>query len=99
MAGEAHTDLNNDEQIMASNVIVMLTEEKGPLNEAKHMMYKNIGAGEALIFKNGQAIEGRWVKESRMAELQFVDKKGDTIELARGLTWISVVDDSTEVEY
>ena len=99
MAGEAHTDLNNDEQIMARNVIVMLTEEKGPLNEAKHMMYKTIGAGEALIFKNGQAIEGRWVKESRMAELQFVDKKGDTIELARGLTWISVVDDSTEVEY
>jgi hypothetical protein len=91
--------LNNDKQVTAANVIVLLTDEKGPLNEAKHMLYKTIGAGEALIFKNGQAIRGRWTKKDRMGELLFVDNKGASIELARGLTWISVVDDSTEVEY
>lgn len=99
MGGKAHLDLNNDEQIMASNVVVILTEEKGPLNEAKHMLYRTTGAGKVLIFKNGQAIEGRWTKQNREAELQFVNTKGDVIELARGLTWISVVDDSTKVEY
>lgn len=99
MGNKAHMDLNNDKQVSAANVIVILTDEKGPLNEAKHMMYKTIGAGEALIFKNGQAIRGRWSKQDRMAELKFVDNKGTAIELARGLTWISVVDDSTKVEY
>lgn len=99
MGDKAHMDLNNDKQISAANVIVVLTDEKGPLNEAKHMMYKTIGAGEALIFKNGQVIKGRWSKQDRMAELKFVDNKGTAIELARGLTWISVVDDSTKVEY
>jgi hypothetical protein len=99
MGGESHIDLNNDKQISAANVIVILTEERGPLNEEKHMIYKTIGAGEALIFKNGLAIEGRWSKQNRTSELQFVDNKGAAIELARGLTWISVVDDSTEVVY
>lgn len=99
MANEPHTDLNNDEQISASNVIVILTEQRGPLNEVKHMMYRTIGAGEALIFKNGQAIQGRWSKKDRTSELQFVDNKGVAIPLARGLTWISVVSDANKVQY
>lgn len=99
MGGEPHKDLNNENQVSAANVIVILTDEKGPLNEAKHMMYKTIGAGEALIFKNGQVIKGRWSKKDRTSELQFVDNKGSAIKLARGLTWISVLDDSTEVKY
>lgn len=99
MGSEAHKDLNNDQQVAAANVIVLKTEEKGPINEAKHMLYRTTGAGTALIFKNGQAIEARWTKPSREAELNFVDLKGDPIELARGLTWISVVDDSINVAY
>ncbi len=99
MGGEPHTDLNNDEQVAASNVVVILTEEKGPIDELKHILYTTIGTGDALIFKNGEAIEATWVKRDRLAELTFVDKKGDDIEFARGLTWIAVVDESTEVEY
>ncbi|MDQ5951703.1 MAG: hypothetical protein QG639_984 [Patescibacteria group bacterium] len=99
MGGEVHTDLNDDSQIMASNVVVILTEEKGPLNENKHMLYTTIGTGEALIFNNGQAIKARWSKPSREAELRFVDAKGTDVSLARGPVWIAVVDKSTEVEY
>ncbi|MFZ1721220.1 MAG: DUF3048 domain-containing protein [Microgenomates group bacterium] len=99
MGGEAHVDLNTDEQISASNVIVILTEEKGPIDEVKHMLYATTGTGDALLFKNGQAIEATWVKKDRMDELTFVDKKGDDIEFVRGATWIAVVDTSTEVTY
>lgn len=97
--GEKHTDMNTDKQVAASNVIVLLTTEKGPINEKKHMIYGTTGTGDALIFKNGQVIEAEWYKKSRTSELTFKDAKGDDIELARGLTWISVVNLVTEVNY
>ncbi|NCN24305.1 MAG: hypothetical protein COU65_03980 [Candidatus Pacebacteria bacterium CG10_big_fil_rev_8_21_14_0_10_42_12] len=99
MGGEPHVDMNDGKQIAASNVIVLLTDEKGPIDELKHMLYKTTGTGKALIFKNGQAITGKWSKKTRESELRFTDAAGKDIPLARGLTWISVVDTSTEVNY
>jgi hypothetical protein len=99
MAGTPHLDLNNDKQISASNVIVLLTIEKGPLNELKHMLYTTEGTGNALIFMNGEAIKATWSKPTRESELTFTDRKGSPIKFARGLTWISVVDNNTEITY
>lgn len=96
--GEAHTDLNNNEQVKAANVIVMLTTEKGPIDEKKHMLYEVTGTGEAMLFQNGQASKITWSKKDREAELQFLDK-GKPVELVRGLTWISVVGKATQVTY
>lgn len=99
LGGEKHIDMNTNEQIAATNVVVLLTTEKGPLNEAKHMMYDTIGTGKALIFINGNAIEGTWSKKSRTAELEFLDEKGKPVQMGRGLTWISVVNKTTKVDY
>lgn len=99
MGGEAHVDLNNKKQIEATNIVLILTTEKGPLNENKHMLYGTTGTGDALVFTNGTAAKVKWSKPTREAELRFVDAKGQDISLNRGLTWISVVDTSTEVTY
>ena len=99
MAGEPNIDLNNDKQIAAANVVVLFTTEKGPIDELKHMLYTTTGTGKALIFKNGEEISGRWSKKTREDELVFTDNKGADLELARGLTWISVVGTGTEVTY
>lgn len=99
MAGEAHLDHNNQKQIMASNVIVILTTEKGPIDEHKHLLYTTTGTGDALIFMHGDVVKARWSKKDRESELRFVDAKGKDIPLARGLTWISVLDKSNEVQY
>lgn len=98
MGGENHIDLNNQEQIMARNVVVLKAEETGPVNEKKHMIYETTGTGDALIFKNGQVIEATWEKEDLTGELTF-SVKGDPVEMARGLTWISVVSEDTDVNY
>lgn len=97
--GEAHIDQNDGTRIEAANVIVLLTTEKGPIDEKKHMLYGTTGSGDALIFKNGQAIEATWTKKTRTSELQFVDSKGKNIPLKRGMTWISAVSNVTEVDY
>jgi len=97
--GEEHIDLNNDKRIAAANVVVLLTEETGPINEKKHMLYETTGTGDALIFKHGDVVEATWQKKTRRSELQFVDAAGDPVEMARGLTWISVIDMNNEVTY
>ncbi len=98
MAGDAHKDLNNDKPIMVSNVIVFLTREKGPLNEKKHMLYDIVGTGKAFVFKNGTVEEVTWAKKTKDGELQFT-LKGQPVEFARGLIWMSIVDTTTEVTY
>ncbi len=99
MANEKHVDSNNSQQIMANTVVVLLTEEKGPINEKKHMLYTTTGKGDVLIFKNGTVTKGTWTKKDRVGELQFLDGKGKPVLLSRGLVWISVLGKGTEVKY
>ena len=98
IAGQPDKDLNNNEQVAAKNVIVLFTTEKGPINEKKHMIYTTSGTGEALIFKHGEVVEATWSKKSRTDELRFL-VGGKDVEMARGLTWISVVGTTNEVDY
>jgi len=97
--GEAHVDLNNNSRVSAKNVVVFLTTEKGPINEAKHMLYTTEGTGEALIFQNGEAIKGSWSKKTRESELEFLDAKGNPVKLVKGLVWVSVLAKNTAVTY
>lgn len=98
VGGEPQTDLNNDAQIAAKNVVVLFTTEKGPINEAKHMLYTTTGTGDAWIFKNGDVLKVTWSKKDRESELEFLDK-GKPVTLNRGLTWISVLAKGTPVTY
>lgn len=98
MAGAPHLDLNNNEQIAVSNVVLLMTEEE-VVNELKHMLYETTGTGDVMIFQNGEMIEGTWSKKSREAELEFLDAKGSPIKMVRGPVWISVLDSSTKITY
>jgi len=97
--GETHTDLNNSQQVAASNVVVFLTKEEGPIDEKKHMLYTMTGTGDALIFQNGQTVKATWSKKDKTAQLMFKDEKGKEVQFVRGLTWVSIVDTSTTVSY
>ena len=99
LGGESHVDMNNNQQLVARNVVVILTDEKGPIDEAKHMLYTTTGTGKALIFKGGEAIEAKWSKKDREAELEFLDAKGKPVPLLPGMVWISVLAKSAEVVY
>ncbi len=99
LGGEEDIDMNNDQQVNAVNVIVLKTNEIGPIDELKHLLYDTIGTGKALIFKHGQLIEANWSKSEREARIKFTNASGQEIELGRGRTWISVVDTRNEVTY
>ncbi len=99
MAGSTHVDHNNNVQLAVSNVVVLFTDEKGPIDELKHMLYRTTGMGDALIFQNGEVVKAKWTKKDREAELNFVDVRGKNVPLVRGMTWISVLDTGTTVTY
>lgn len=98
--GKAHTDLEYDnEQLAAKNIVVMSVKEKGPVDRNMHMVYTTVGEGKALIFQNGDVIEGTWKKASNGARTKFFAKNGSEISFVRGTIWIEAVPAGNTIEY
>lgn len=97
--GKAHLDLETNSQLTASNVIIFFAKEEGPVDRNLHVFYTTTGTGKALVFQNGNAIEGTWSKSSRTARTKFLDKSGKEISLVRGQTWIEIVPAGKTVNY
>ncbi|OGM54329.1 hypothetical protein A3F62_01070 [Candidatus Woesebacteria bacterium RIFCSPHIGHO2_12_FULL_44_11] len=98
--GKAHTDLEYDNvQLSAKNVVVMFVKETGPGDRNKHMLYTTTGEGKALIFANGDVIEGTWEKTSREARTKFSDTSGKEVSFVRGVIWIEAVPAGNDVDY
>ncbi|KKU09071.1 MAG: hypothetical protein UX13_C0050G0006 [Candidatus Woesebacteria bacterium GW2011_GWB1_45_5] len=98
--GKDHTDWEFDKpQLTAKNVVVMLAKETGPLDSEHHMFYQVTGTGKALIFQNGEVIEGTWSKDSQLDREVFYDTTGEEIKMVRGVTWVEVVPAQNTVSY
>jgi len=97
--GSPHIDFNTKEQLTAKNVVIQFTQEKGPLDEHKHLLYTTVGTGRALIFQDGLVIEGTWSKKSRTDRTLFYDNKGKEIKFNRGPIWIEILPTTGKVNY
>ncbi len=100
--GEDHLDLNNKQQLAAKNIVVQFQRESNandgyPGNV--HLLYGTTGFGKALLFIDGNAIEGRWIKKSRTSRTKFVDTKDKEIEFNKGQIWIQTVPEGSKVAY
>jgi hypothetical protein len=98
--GVAHIDWEFDKpQLSATNVVIMMVAEKGPVDTEKHMFYTVTGTGKALVFQNGQVIEGTWKKATALDREVFYDTNGKEIEMVRGQTWIELVPAQNQISY
>ena len=96
---QEHKDLNNSQQLWAKTVVVQFAQEKGPIDELKHMLYTTSGTGKAIVFQDGQAIQASWSKAKRQTRTKFTDAKGKEIEFNRGPIWIEIVPVGKTVNY
>jgi len=87
------------ESFTAKNVVVQFVEERGPVDSEKHMFYKTIGSGDALVFQNGDVVKATWEKESISSRTIFSNTDGTEIAFVRGQTWIEGVPDGNEIAY
>lgn len=58
-----------------------------------------VGTNRAVVFFDGGVIEGTWVRDSIEEPFHLVDSLGDSIEIPRGIPWISVFPDNRTLSY
>ena len=97
--GVEHKDLENGEQLIAKNVAIVYAKEEGPVDKEHHMLYTVTGEGKAIIFQNGDVIEGKWKKVAAADRLKFVDAEGAEVSFVGGQIWIEVLPVGNEVNY
>ncbi|MBI2314901.1 DUF3048 domain-containing protein [Candidatus Daviesbacteria bacterium] len=100
--GSNYIDLNNKAQLTAKNIVIQFQRESNandgyPGNV--HLLYGTTGSGKALIFQDGNVIEGKWIKVSRTARSKYVNASGKEIEFNRGQIWIQTVPEGSKVSY
>ena len=101
MAGAPHIDRNDGKQIAVKNVVVqyMPTSFGTTRIGEQTVIMGTPGTGRAIVFRDGQAIEGTWAKAQHTDRTKLLDGSGKDIPLNRGNTWYSIVPSSKTVSY
>jgi hypothetical protein len=90
------TDRLNDQQINASNVVVLLVRHEfyqQPPNEIIEILLS--GSGTAYAFRDGQVYQVQWNRPSTNSVLTLTNPDGTTFPFKPGSTWFQVVGVST----
>lgn len=95
--GEIHK-MSDGEWIKAKNIIVQVNDMI-VIDEVGRKKITTIGEGQAWIFRDGEIVEGRWVKESPEKQIKYFDKNDKEIEFNGGTTWIEVIPDEDYLRY
>ncbi len=97
--GVAHTDALTGDQITVTNIVVQFCPT-GLLDETSGRMdISVVGSGRAIVFRDGQAIEGTWNKADGASRTTFTDTTGQPIAFIPGNIWINLVPDDNAVTY
>jgi DUF3048 family protein len=88
---EAHV-LEDGSQMAVENVVVMMVErlETRIVDPAGNPVpnFEVTGEGQAVVFRDGRAIRGRWERPDEGDLTRFVDRDGEDIALKPGTTWV-----------
>ncbi len=90
--------LSDGEWVKAKNIIVQVNDMY-VLDQVGRKRITTIGDGNAWIFRDGEAIEGKWIKKSKDERIKYFDKDDNEIEFNGGTTWIEVIPDEDYLRY
>ncbi len=102
IAGYPHTDYETGSQITVNNVIVMITDIEGPIDQYGHMVVRTTGtkdAGKAFFFFDGIVTQGTWERSSIFEPFEYKDSEGKPALFNRGSTWVSIIQDTGRLNY
>lgn len=101
MAGTAHRDANNGEQIRTTNIVLQTVAKQSTttkIGENGFIFTTRDASGAVVVIRNGVAIKGTW-RQSGNDRTRYYDSSGNEIALARGTTWVEVVHAETATTY
>jgi len=102
LAGSPHIDFESGQQISVNNIIVLITNIDGPIDEANHMVVRTTGthdAGKAYYFMDGNIIKGTWGRSSIYKPFEFKDDDGKNILFNTGSTWVCMIQSPDRLSY
>ncbi|HSX01305.1 MAG TPA: DUF3048 domain-containing protein [Candidatus Saccharimonas sp.] len=97
VGGALHIDRNTGQAIHVKNIVVEYMPTSS--SDGLHLLMITIGSGKAIVFRDGTAVTGTWVKDSRTSRTRLLDASGADIPLDVGNTWYSIVPVGRPVTY
>lgn len=99
--GVPQLDKNTGKALETKNVVVMFAKESSANDgyEGGHILYKTVGSGEMLFFKNGQVVKGTWERDDEETQVKFFDQNGKEISIVRGQVFIEMLPIGNKVNY
>jgi len=95
--GLAHMDAENDSQLKAKNILIMITPTR-QIPGTKLLDIVVTGSGRLQVIRDGIVIEGRWSKATVSSPLRLLDNLGQDIPLNRGQVWFELVPNASKVK-
>lgn len=101
---ELHVDMDNQNAISASTVIIQKAERTYTRDAEHRVTYKTVGQGDAYILRDGKRIDAIWEKTCYGCRTLFYEKlqedeRGDKVAFKPGLIWIAMVPTDKEVRW
>lgn len=88
-AGQPHR-MTGGAQLIAHTVVVMEVPAE-VIDAIGRLEMDTLGRGPAIVFRNGQAVEGEWRKLSAETRIRFFDQSGQEIPLKPGKLWFEII--------
>jgi hypothetical protein len=97
--GQGHFDANTLEQITAANVVVIyadhqftdIVESEFQGSKSYSILINLMGQGDAILFRDGQQYNGRWVRNDKNTIIGLRTNNGNILPLKPGQTWFQIV--------
>ncbi|MDO9027755.1 MAG: DUF3048 domain-containing protein [Candidatus Roizmanbacteria bacterium] len=99
--GVLQLDKNTGKALEAKNIVLMFAKESSANDgyEGGHILYKTVGSGEMLFFKNGQVVKGTWRRDNEETQVKFFDNNNKEISIVRGQVFIEMLPIGNKVTY
>ncbi|MGD9891779.1 MAG: DUF3048 domain-containing protein [Dehalococcoidia bacterium] len=90
MAGVPHVDGLTGNQLTFKNVVLQVMPARIASREG-HVVYSQIGEGQAYVFLDGRMIDAVWSKASPEDRTRYWYRNGAEVQFNRGATWIALI--------
>jgi hypothetical protein len=90
MAGVPHVDGGTGNQLTFKNVVLQVMPARIASREG-HVVYNQIGEGQAYVFLDGRMIDAVWSKASPEDRTRYWDRNGTEVQFNRGSTWVALI--------
>lgn len=87
--GRPHLDADGS-QVVASNVVVMITEYGRSAADTRSPEAHTVGEGELFVYTDGHVVWGRWSRPAEDQPATLTDTAGNPILLTPGSTWVEL---------